>query len=771
MMRVLVVLFWILAAPVFAQTASVRGGEHARFTRLVISMPVGTPWRIGRIDGGYGIRLFGVSQIEMSDLFARVPRNRLRDATSATRPDQLDLAVDCTCNIAAFQWQPDKLVVDLSDGPAEPNSIFETQLDIAPAPIEERRDDEVAVPVVLQPQPVIVESNTFQDLMPNPFLGSTLSSEVSTLEAEVIYSIARAASQGLLEPSVSIPDEGHSGNDSEDRNHLLDRNVVAEEDHIAEEPSTNNEPRGFVSTETRLAEQIQAMTAPGVFSQTSIDRDIGRIGFPSTVTQAGESCLSNDFFDFDSWGDERGFSEQIAELRSAVTGEFDRVVPGSVERLARGYLYFGFGREAIQTLQIDETMSQDRMIIRILSEIIDDTPVETDLLTRQVGCDAPVALWAFLAHGEGALDADIDRNAVLKAFKALPEGLQIHLGPRLSEKFLKLGDVDSAERALSTRVIDELQSSEQSLAETQLLQHQGQATAAAAELSELADNDARISAEALVELIELNIDQGLPITDGQLALLSAAQFEHKDSAVAVALSIAHIEGLIYLTRLDEAFAMLDEESSIIGRPLSTKLHNAIVSKAVQVFDDTAFLDLAFDENVSDLEANTENDIAARLIDLGFGKRADEVLAISTLGSEMGERRYLRAQAALLLGEPMQAEAYLAGIMTPRADALRGEARAQMGDYSAVLQAGISAGDVEATTLAAFRSGDWQRLSQSQDDALGTASLVVLSEPAVPQDSAAQLANGRELLAESEEMRSAMTGLLNRFSAPSDLDDQ
>ena len=52
----LCLLLLLLAAPVHAQVATVRTGEHDIFSRIVVEAPGSTDWRFGRTDDGLDAR-------------------------------------------------------------------------------------------------------------------------------------------------------------------------------------------------------------------------------------------------------------------------------------------------------------------------------------------------------------------------------------------------------------------------------------------------------------------------------------------------------------------------------------------------------------------------------------------------------------------------------------------------------------------------------------------------------------------------------------------
>ncbi|MES2815357.1 MAG: hypothetical protein V4720_10715, partial [Pseudomonadota bacterium] len=57
-------LLLLLVAPARAETARVLSGEHGAFTRLVIELPGGPEWTLGRTATGYAFSAKGETQLD-----------------------------------------------------------------------------------------------------------------------------------------------------------------------------------------------------------------------------------------------------------------------------------------------------------------------------------------------------------------------------------------------------------------------------------------------------------------------------------------------------------------------------------------------------------------------------------------------------------------------------------------------------------------------------------------------------------------------------------
>lgn len=133
MIRHLILLVLLaLPLPAWAETARVASGEHADFSRLVVTLETPSAWRLGRTGDGYALSLqrAGIG-FDVADVFARIPRSRIQALRQDTPASRLQLAIACACHATAFEFRPGIIVLDIRNGPAPAGSAFEQPL---PAP-------------------------------------------------------------------------------------------------------------------------------------------------------------------------------------------------------------------------------------------------------------------------------------------------------------------------------------------------------------------------------------------------------------------------------------------------------------------------------------------------------------------------------------------------------------------------------------------------------------------------------------------------------------
>ena len=298
MIRRLAVLICLAGSAAHSETIFVRSGEHETFSRLVLSIPEGRSWRLGRTSTGYGMVLDGgPDSYDISEVFERIPRDRISGLTADDM--QLDIAVACECYADAFLWRPDRLVIDIIDGAAPADSDFESALNEVAQ--EAPEPDRVALPIV-NPGPVV---RAREPLVPGTFeVVPPSDRRVAEAERAIIESLARAASQGVFalpeRPLGFVADQLEDGTSSTPSPQLPA--ITAVTDPMDGMPLELAEPGN--------------RAGPGLVLRTPIERAEG--GEPGAEDRLGH-CIENEQVSVHDWGDERDYSVQLADKRRALT--------------------------------------------------------------------------------------------------------------------------------------------------------------------------------------------------------------------------------------------------------------------------------------------------------------------------------------------------------------------------------------------------------------------------------------------------------------------
>lgn len=729
---VLVGLLCAVAQGALAQDVTIRSGNHDRFARLVLSIPAGTDWRLGRDRDGYLLDLgASVGEISLESAFDRIPRDRIADL--AAGPDgQLSIALACDCHADAFLWRQDRLVVDIVDGPPDPASEFERSLAASgpelspaaaapPAP-RPRAPDDALFPVVFDRQtpggdisrparPALV-ARPLPAGQPNPLAptaprSTTDTPEMSAAERAILESLARAASQGLLD--IGQPDGPER------------RSEVVLPTDPAPVPQFPGQPQ-----------------RPGVTARTSLD-----LAMPSAVAL---DCVDADLFDISAWVDPQDdFAQRIGALRRALSDGPVDPDPAVLEDLARSYLYFGFGREAVEALAQTSRRSSGYDVLEQLARIIDGDPIEGRVRWQAEGCGGGAILWAALAGEDIAAFSETDRRAAVRAFGALPDHLRAHLAPRFAEILAAAGEMVSAEALINaasapgTDVAPDLP-----VAASTILRETEGTAAAIDRLTAQVQPQERLLPDGLAELMSLHLEQDGAIPEGLRSLAASMRAETRGTATGGRLAELEVEGLILADRFAQALDLL-ESSPDLASPDRAETRDRLRADAVlrmaAVQSDSDFLEMAFGPLSETAGAEAANAVAARLMTFGFAERVLQLVAGPATGPQMAERRYLRAEAAAMLGDAARVDRALQGLSSDRAERIRASVAGVPSDP------GPGPGDAV----------------QTSDDPLLLSAASALQQPTTPLTGAAPLAERRAILAETAETRARVTDLLDRFT--------
>lgn len=516
-----------------ADVSSLRTGWHAEFTRIVVSIPKAADWKLGKVEAGYGLRIDGVEGFELSGFFEKIPRQRIISARSID-PATLEIGVGCICNAQVFRWQPDQLVVDIYDGPPARTSPFEVALD---------DKTEVELPSFIQASlpPPRVTLDSISPLVRREAAPPSL----AAFEEAIIGSISQASRQGLLD--ISDPDMLGAGSSKDSAS------------------STMHPPTKFDSPEFTESEQdstpprlgIEVYAGGSFLSQEDADE--------LALNVSAAACWPDEMVDIKSWTDGEDFATNISSHRSRIFGEFDRIDHDAVTDLARAYLYFGFGYEAIQTMSIDSERTTERVALQEIAKLLDGRSLTPNLLSEQRYCPGKVALWGFLAeqkHREGG--RTIDHALLVRQFRRLPDHIQMLLGPQLAGQFLLVGEFEYADLVLVPAVTTEMATEFAQVQSAEVASAKGRKNVSHDRLADLVGSEADIHPETLIAFINTGMQQERELDAATFGLLEAARFQYRKTDVASDLAGIHIQALTYDRQFQYAIDVLESSSDLLA---------------------------------------------------------------------------------------------------------------------------------------------------------------------------------------------------------------
>jgi hypothetical protein len=747
-----------LAGPVAAQDIPIRSGEHDGYTRLVLDMPGRAEWTL---SGGGRKPVLSFEQpwqFDTGDVFDRIARNRLI-AVQQPEPGELQLDLGCDCDLNVFWHSEAMLVVDIADAVSGTDLITPRGRPEAVPRNAESRDRDTSAPIAAETVwPRIRQSAT---LTQNRFIPPAADAQDGTVAAlakseaqqiqalarnrdQIMTQLGRAASQGLLSPNVEWPEDGQR----------TTKGGSPPPDAAEEALDTGTPP----SKKRSALDNIRA--------QSSIDRDFLKHGQVNSGASAdGQACLPETLVRVADWGNNAAFGAQIGPLNARLYGEFDKPDETVALQLARLYVYFGFGAEALHALRLIEASSERHDVTFAMAKILSDGQASPESpFAGQLDCATSVALWAAMSAPSLPKNTPIDTDAVLRGFSALPLHLRRYIGPPLSKRFLKAGRSDTANRIL--RILDrgpDLDSPEIGMAKAEAKLAEGEVEAAGKTLDEVVETGAAPSARALVRRIETLWQDGGEISFEMAQLAAAYASETRDTPIHKDLLWAQVVALAASGAFHQAFEEIDRIRSK-GDVVPSGLVNDVMGRLATHAEDLDFLQYALPPETgpeADVSTAVANSTAARLLDLGFAAPAQAYLKGEAKAPHHRQRQIQRARFALQVGRPRQAEVELLGLDGPDINLLRAEIRNQLGEHGAAASLFASAGEAEAARLQAWLAEDWARLAaEPEADLSEVASFMAKqSETAGTDTATGQLRRGRNLLGQSEEVREMLRTLL------------
>lgn len=783
--RAWIAALWVfLAAAVQAETVTVKSGDHADFSRLVVYFGDAPDYAFERVDGGYELRPDApVASYELGAVYDRITRARIADV--ATRnAGVLFLEVACACHAEVFR-HAGNLVIDVKDGAEEPD----------PAPTQSARAaSEVATGAPVDGPasgPVAgAETPAVQD--PMPAANSLSAGNLATLPAPHRPRGSRLAWNGIdlspplaprppYAPSPAAQSGAATANDLAATRAALAAQIAraAAEGLVEAAPVARLTPPADAPARSDAAAAARDVppgaSKPNIRIETAFDRGELPSRPPEVLDETGEACLPDAFFDVASWGEPPDRGAGIAGYRANLVGEFDAADPESLTALARHYIYLTFGAEANSLIGGFSGRIARADVLIMLAEIMDNgESAAYPAIFGQVTCDSAAALWAILAKPQLSRGDQVSVTAVLTAFSALPLHLRRHLGPALAQRFLQVDDTNTAAtiRNSIVRAPGE-HGAGVALMEAEIALELGDRDEGEASLSQVVKNGGPLTADAVLALLDARLEAGA-IPDPELvASAEALAYEARGTETGAALAEARLRALAHRGEVVRALAEL--AGAIAEHDLSDAAVRTVRREALDLASrdaaDAVFLQAALigppNLGRGAAAAETRHRVARRLVDLGFFDAARNVL-----GEERGvpgpKSRLLYAESFLGEGRADLAIGYLAGLQDVEALQLLARAHAQAGEFARAeaLFAELGAEDARAQT--AWRALDLETVRQ-----IGSAEQRAAAEMAVAPapdgtgatDAPVTLAESARALEQSRQTRDVLATLLASIAQP------
>lgn len=718
----------------------VRAGEHDGFTRLVLLLPEGTSWTMESSSGKKTIDLSGhLDGFDTARVFGVVPRNRLRDLSSSA--SSINLMLGCECEVKAFMEAGNYLVLDVLDGPplqvneqiqASELEFDRPQLFGYGELLWSGRDPEQSFEKRQREDPEQSEADSSDQQ------GEALSS----LNSQLIESIGRAASRGILEIAP-----GEANPEPEEIAKEIDAEIFDSSDSIPLQPPL---PKNNI--------------------RITNSRDAPHGAATPELSSLGETCPSPDTVDLPSWNSSEDVNQSISEIRANLFSDLGRLDEAAAEELGKTYLYFGFGAEARQALSLSEPLLQKSGVLLDLVEIFENGYTRNPrVLHRFADCDSDFALWSILAARELDPGQPVNVPAALRGLARQPDHLRSFLAPALGDRLLQIGNTEAAAHALrNSGPIGDMFEQDSTITEARLSRATGNTEAADEKINKLAVSGAPDSPSALIDTINETFKGGGSLAPELALLAQAYSVELRNTDLGSKMTEANILAAAMTGQFEIAFAELEKTKPDISPASYAKQLSNIFLAVEKGLNDVDFLETVFDHfphEGDSLHPDAVFNIANRLVSLGFPEFAMQVLSDDRPESMPDREKMLAAKAMMDLGRGQESLEYLEGINDGLSLGMHARAAEMVGNSDEATALYADAQEEQSALEASWLSENWLELLPPDAPIFGELRDIATTQMPVPTLNPSALTQSQSLLLETETTRETIERLLNELSKP------
>ncbi|WP_319545565.1 hypothetical protein [Ruegeria conchae] len=695
-----------LGTSVSAQVLRVRSGEHDGYTRLVIQVPAGTDWVMTPNERGADLNIaIKGATFDTGTVFDRLTSKRLQSLTQASSGGALKMVFGCECVATAFLHQQTMVVVDISPGKFIPVAVpkIDVVTDLHPD-IARQAPPPVHFPATALASPLLQMSHR-------------------NFEGELISRILQSADREVIDLTLAGVGRRQSAR--------------------------------FGPLRTSSAQ------APNLRLSSVLDDARGLENLALPDFDAKFECITDAEMDFDSWAGPEPFVVQVAQLRTGLFQEFDRLDQEKALNLAKLYTYYGFGAETLQVLDLLPGTTAEQQRISAMASTLDGLTASEPLsFAGQQSCESAAALWALLAEEKLAPEAQL--NIIEQAFNRLPEHLRRQLGSTLADLLATAGWLEAARRIL--RSVDRVMTAETAdvtLTKATIADAEGNAGTASAHLTEvLATPSASKEAPlALARLIEKKWADRGPIPPKDLDLAAGYARELRNSELGPMMARTHVLALSMSQDFDGAMHHIqiapDDKDW-------RRTRDQVLQLLAERADDITFLRYIIglkEKTRITLSVDSATSVAHRLVNLGFSSAAREWTDPSGDQDHAIERARIRARSALLSDHPRQALLELSEDPSDDARVLRAQALARVQNFYAAAELLRETGQIEAADRLSWLAGT-NEIDAEDSNVFSDLNRIRISlDQPIERQSDKPLADAKTLIKESANARAQISDML------------
>lgn len=731
----------LIASSAWAERVIVRSGDHEGYSRLVFHLSQRVGWTLSGVKNQRKLLINqkGINW-DISDVFERMSKLRIVDIRIMPGgKNGLLINLDCNCQVETFWHGKSMLVLDVKDS--------DIQVDIGvnknvPLVIEGQYADFSAPPL----------SQRYHSYNPNAFQKTSLqilSTALNTTldenqDANHLYKLGVSSNKGVIINQLR-------------RAELLDLIKLKKiaQGHLTYENKINSDSNTQIQKNER---SIESFDHP--FQNISLSLSSGQLLADQSPLENHQNniendCIAHEILSVEKWGNLDPFTNQLSHLRKRIMRR--NLDGGGLENLeiAKLYLYFGLGAEAKQLLKninIDESL---RNVYIAISEIMDESTAKFNVFDDQFHCDSNVALWFILSAKKDSLKSLLNHDAALRALVRLPIHLKKQLGPKLVQNLLEMGQSSASDRfqqALRGVINSENIRSPYNKSTTRTRKEIED------NLSSLIIENNEKSLPALIEVIDRYLDDTMEIPLVWVDLVGSYAHEQRNNNIGELIKHTYVRSLAAAGLYDLAFFEFsklypDGDNNYIKRSA-----DLLASYTVRLADDIIFLKhLSHRGKYSNFKISdsVENEVATRLLGLGFSSEALEYTYEKSEQAHQDTRRLIRAKAALTLSKQIDKIGTVDDLQSSPSDILSNESNQseQQHDNASSKHPKIS-GD---SLLSRNSSVEEYQQNTSMESTLNSEDIL---EPFIRNSElkrgSISLEQGENLIAESESIRNSLT---------------
>lgn len=715
--RVIALLFFTI--PAYADEGiQILSGEHVGFTRLVFQIEPNSQWSLQTIEKTASLTLTGQkTKFLDQEIFNKIPKARLLSTEQliSDTSSVFQMNLSCFCVVDAFAYRESYIVVDIKDTvrAVTENDTVESSRSTPPKlSLEEDIDSPFANIFTQTPnQPSYSESGDWNltsvseqqsvNITDDQIVSQTdqdldLAETVDAARDKLLGQLAMAVDQGILEfadDPIEVAEIEHK------------ELILAEEK--TEEAEVTNPP-------DVLVDQKQVMV------QSVYERDARQQILPEN--SFNQTCPEVSQVDIASWGNGDSFSEELAQARRDIIGEFDKPNIDKIQTLVRIYIRYGFGIEARSYLTSFDVNVADYAVLVDLADIVDGKPAIEGIVANSSGCDGIAGVWQLVAKPENQSQEMGNPEGIIDAFAELPNDIRNLIGPRLVTAFTARGFPQEA--YLVSEIINRApgeHGSDHQISQASIAHSNGELINAENLLEKVVDEDKDKTGEAIVKLAEIRLQAEQPFALEMLFDLGAAANSHRGTKIGLDLRRYEAIWMAELQGLDSAVALLLEQEK--EDPVNTEAYREI---AVNLISRVDMNDIAAEvyvetilEYLDDLPTEDDSDlrlqVADNLIDIGLPNIALNVLSAI---KNQDIAKLMIADANIMMSKFEEAIEILKSMRGNKADLLRIKANLYAGNMTGVL-ATLQKSNLEVIRQVDpyWYNGDWNNLSGQDNAAL------------------------------------------------------